>query len=709
MQGGPRSLGGKQPRGVHVLRWLRDEGALSASQFEGALHHAMRTQRRVEEAVLEIGALSEADLLKLLAERYETRFVTTERLAKSKIARRALELVPQKLAERLQIFPIVFEPNGQALSIVCAAPGEDDAERQVASVSGVRNVKSYVARPAAIAAAIERFYGGNPKAFDALLNQDIEVPEYNAMDFASDVLGPAAPPAKAKRAPAEPQTGEFADPFNAIMGPAEDPPRARSQPPSPPVAPPPRTPPGGTIRGDGLLLADGIIPADDIVLTSSPSSPTPRARKGGVQSHDYLETLNVFVSLLEQERGQLRGHSGQVARLCRLVADRAGLDEAQRDALVAAAYLHDVGKYTGNYHLTALNVARYEGHRAQAQKTRLTPVKLFASAGLLEETTKILAHMYERFDGSGFPDRLAGKEIPYGARVLAIVETYADLTANERNPYRRQLSQGQALTVVRELAGQIFDPALADLLVLLAADEKADDAARARALLVDPDAEETTVLELRLIEHGFVVEVARTYEAAIAALDRAPPQVVITEIDLGPGRDGFALLERVRGLAASDRPAMIVFTQRSDRDSVSKGFDLGAADYLVKPASAELVATKAGQAVDRAMGHTGGGVSGSIKEMSLPDVVQILANGRRSGRLQLSGGGRRGEIHFKDGLIYDAKFGTSLGEEAFYEMLKLTDGTFQLDPGFKTGERVIHASAEGLLLEGMRRLDEGLL
>ena len=42
-------------------------------------------------------------------------------------------------------------------------------------------------------------------------------------------------------------------------------------------------------------------------------------------------------------------------------------------------------------------------------------------------------------------------------------------------------------------------------------------------------------------------------------------------------------------------------------------------------------------------------------------------------------------------------------------MLKLSDGTFQLDPSFKTGERMIHTSAEGLLLEGMRRLDEGLV
>ncbi len=656
----------------------------------------MRTRRRVEEAVLEMGALTEAELLKLLAERYETRFVSTERLSKSKISRSVLRMVPRKLAERLQIFPILFEQQGQTLSIVTAAPGEDDAERQVTVVTGVRSVKAYVARPAAIAAAIDRFYGGNGKAFDELMKQEIEIPGFDAMGFPLESPRAARDARSHERQDASDFADPFADPFAGLMGPATDEPNVSA--PAAPAAPRPITrrppPPQPMAPLNGLIPLDGFGEEQ-----ASPAAPP---------GEDFLETLNVLVSLLERDREQLRGHSGKVARLCRLVADRAGMPEADRDALLAAAYLHDVGKVTGSYHLTPLNVARYEGHRSQAQKSRLTPAKLFQSAALKEETVRSLAHMYERYDGQGFPDRLAGKEIPYGARVLAIVETYIDLTTNERNPYRRELSQGQALTVVRELAGQLFDPALADLLVLLAADDTADRSASARALLVDPDAEETTVLELRLIEHGFVVEVARDFAAAILTIADAPPQIVITEIDLGSGKDGFELLKHVGGMDSQDRPGVIVFTSRSDRDSVSRGFDLGAADYLVKPASAELVATKAGQALDRAMGHSTSGVSGSLKEMSLPDVVQILSNGRRGGRLQLSGGGKRGEIHFKDGQIYDASFGNAKAEEAVYKMLQLTDGTFQLDPSFEAGERVIHSSAEGLLLEGMRRLDEGI-
>lgn len=673
-------MGANDPRGKHVLSWLRERGALSATQYEGALHHAIRTGERAEEAVIETGAINEAELLRLLAARYKTRFVTTERLKSSHISRRILDRIPRKLAEHLLVFPIVFDKGTQTLSIVVAAPGEDDVEKQIQVVTGVRLVRAYVARPAAIRAAIEKFYDGNARAFEQLSPHD--VPAFNALDmFDAPVGGPSSPTTDVG--------ADFADPFTHIVGPAAPEPGTGELP------FPAYESPGGLRPLLATSLADGRIPADPYETS-------------GISMDEHLETLNVFVSLLEQERGPLRGHSGQVARLCRMLAERAGLESAARDALTAAAYLHDVGKMTGGFHLTPLNVARAEGHRSQAMKSRMMPVKLFESAGLPDQTKKILGHMYERFDGQGFPDRLAGKDIPYGSRVLAIVETYTDLTTNELNPYQRALSQGQALSVLRDLSGQLFDPALAELLVLLAAAEQGDEAGRPRTLLVDPDAEETTVLELRLIEHGFHVDIARSFASAKEKLAADPPQVIVTEVDLGGGPDGFALLAYVSEIDSSVRPTVIVFTARSDRESVSRGFELGAADYLVKPASAELVATKAGQALEGAMGKRAGGVSGSLVEMSLPDVVQILANGKRRGRLQLSSGGKRGEIHFKDGQIYDASFANAKGEEAFYAMLKLTDGSFVLDPSFKPDKRVIYTSPEGLLLEGMRRLDEDI-
>ncbi len=652
---------------MHVLTWLRDQGHLTPAEEEGVVHHAQRTGQRIEEALIDSGVIAESDLLKLLAAQYQSRFVSTARLAKADIDRRTLELVPHKLAERLQVFPVVFDRQHQSLSVVVAAPGEDDAEKQIQVVSGIREVRAYVARPAAIRAAIAKHYEHDSRAFSLLAEREAYAP--------LDVYAPA------------PHTNEstFDDPFSGLMGPS--------------TAEVPRS---DVVRADVLRaqaarpLPMGTIPNDEPILES-----------GRIEPEAYLETLNVCVSLLEQDRGELRGHSSQVAHLCRRIAERVGLSAADRHALLVAAYLHDVGKGAQGYHLTPLNVARYEGHRLQANKSRETPARLFASAQLPDGARKALAHLYERVDGQGFPDRLTGKDIPYGARVLAIVETYCDLVGNPRNPYRKVLSVPQALSVLKELSGTLFDPTLADLLRHLAVGD-GEQSGRNRALIVDPDPEETTVLEMRLIEHGFAVTVVRDLAAARAALADLP-NVIVSEVDLERPGEGFELATGLGELAEDERPEVIFLTTRADRESVSKGFDLGAADYLVKPASAEVVATKAGQALAGATRRSAAGVSGSLKEMSLPDVVQILANGRRGGRLSIVAGGKRGEIHFAEGQIHDAQLGSLGGEEAFYALLKFTDGTFALDPSFVPTRRAIHTSPEGLLLEGMRRLDEGLV
>ena len=88
--------------------------------------------------------------------------------------------------------------------------------------------------------------------------------------------------------------------------------------------------------------------------------------------------------------------------------------------------------------------------------------------------------------------------------------------------------------------------------------------------------------------------------------------------------------------------------------------------------------------------------------------MQVLFHGRKTGKLNISGAGKRGEIHFLEGNIANALLGEITGTDAFYAMLKFEDGDFALDPSFKPPKRIIEESSEALLLEGMRRMDEGL-
>lgn len=113
----------------------------------------------------------------------------------------------------------------------------------------------------------------------------------------------------------------------------------------------------------------------------------------------------------------------------------------------------------------------------------------------------------------------------------------------------------------------------------------------------------------------------------------------------------------------------------------------------------------------RAQAGKGGaakGVSGSLREMGLPDIIQVLFHGRKTGKLNVRSGAKSGEIHFLEGAVANAIFGNVEGANAFYLLLRFQDGEFALDPSFVPPKRLLTESAEALLLEGMRRMDEGI-
>lgn len=341
-----------------------------------------------------------------------------------------------------------------------------------------------------------------------------------------------------------------------------------------------------------------------------------------------------------------------------------------------------------------------------AAKSFTTPLRLFEPVSLEANTTLALRHMYERFDGEGFPDKLTGKEIPLGARLLAIVDTYADLTQNGRNPYRRILTASEACDVLDRQKGAVFDPNLVDLLrqAVTGDDLRARLLAdRPGVLVVDPDAEESAVLELRLLEEGFDVRVARNVDEALAALNRGAHEVCICETEVA-GVSGFDLLVRVRSTRPRGR-GVVLLTRDSREESMARGFELGASDYVLKPAPAAVLVAKVRQLIAQRAARHPRGVSGSLAELGLTDVVQVLAQGRKSGQLHVRSGNDQGEVHFLEGQIVNALWPNMRGEEAFYGLLGLSSGDFSFDPTFKPGARVINGSVEALMLEGVRRLD----
>jgi response regulator RpfG family c-di-GMP phosphodiesterase len=634
-----------------LAEWLVTQGLISPEQRERVLSQQQVLGGRIEEAILETGALGEAELLKFLANTYKTRFVSSDKLAKAQIDRATLDRVPKKVAEQFTAFPVMYDAQTSTLSVVVADPDDTNVLRKIQIAARVKHVKAFVGRPLAVKAVISKNYGGDIHAF-ARLDKSAHQQFSNMMDVFERNL----------------------------------------------------------VSEESMAVALAEESPHERILTAEQMESGAAAGNQNLTDQSYQETLKVLVSLLESGRQDLRGHSANVARLVGQLAERIGVSPAQKAAFAIAGHLHDLGKM-GDQHLTALNVGVSSTQRTRAEQTYNAPGRMMEAVRLPQEALEAMEYMYERFAGDGVPGQRSGKEIPLGARLLAIADTYADLTRNPKNPFQKALGPEEACSVLKRYAPSLFDPNLVELFKHTVT----GDSLKARllanhqlALIVDLDAEETTVLELRLLEQGFEVRVARSVEAALEQLKRGGIEVVVSEIDLGP-KDGFGLLAEARQQSWGKQLPWVIVSKRSGREDADRAFELGADDYVNKPINSDLLVTKLKQIIERrGRAGSGRGVSGSLTEMALPDIVQVLWHSRKTGSLKIHAPEGSGEIHFVEGQIYNALFGRKRGTDAFFAMVSLQRGDFAVDPSFVATERVIDESPEGLLLEGMRRLDEGL-
>lgn len=632
-----------------VIDWLMARKLLTAEQRASVVQRQQSEGGRFEEAVLACTPLGEGPLLKCLAAGHRTRFVSTEKLAKARVDEGLLMLVPRSVAEREGVFPLLLDAARKTLTVATADPQHQAALERVRRAARVERVQALVARPRGVLAAIARHYAGDIQAF-ARLEGDAGQAHAQQIDVFEQSLQSAT---SVRPTPAE-----------------------------------------------AVSNADAVSEQERQDLA--------RESVSAELIEPQAQLAQVLVALHEAS-GALRGHSARVAALMVRVAERIGLEPAQVAALRLAGLLHELGAPPGG-HLTALGVGTKPDLRSQAASSCASPLRLLESVTLPATTTEALGARFERFDGGGLPAGTKERQIPLGARLLAIADSFVELTDNPQNPFRRRLDSKEAGELLARYVGSLFDPNLVELLRLTLGGEDLRSrllTERTLVLVVEPDPEEGTVLELRLIERGFDARVVRDATSALRELARGEVQAVVSELRLQPGQDGLALLEKARQEASGRALPWLLVASAEDQSTAPRAFELGADDFLTKPISSDLLVTKLAQVLARQGAQSSGrGASGSLEEMGLVEIVQVLWHGRKTGALRLSGPGGSGEIHFVDGHVYQATCGELRGAPAFYALVGLKRGQFSLDPSHRAEERHIDASPEALLLESMRLLDE---
>ncbi len=221
------------------------------------------------------------------------------------------------------------------------------------------------------------------------------------------------------------------------------------------------------------------------------------------------------------------------------------------------------------------------------------------------------------------------------------------------------------------------------------------------------------VLEVSLRKAGFSVTTAVSVHDALDKLELGAPDLIISETTF-PDGDGFDLRKRVRGQAEWNEIPFIFLTAEAAIENKIRGLELGVDDYLTKPIYIKEIVTRINillqkrQRVrfeERRDGRTR--FAGRVADMPVVDVIQTIEISRKSGVIQFVGErNRQAAIYFRDGRVIDAEAGALQGEDAVYRLLTWSEGDFEVV--FRTVRRreVIATSSQGLLMEGMRRLDE---
>jgi putative nucleotidyltransferase with HDIG domain len=172
---------------------------------------------------------------------------------------------------------------------------------------------------------------------------------------------------------------------------------------------------------------------------------------------NFRRTIAALSGLIELRDRNVKNHSGNVAQLAEKVAATMGFSEEETEKIAVAALLHDIGKIGMQDYLLSKNIS--ELSEEEFNEYSLHPVRGQAAIDSIDDMQEIgilIRHHHENFDGSGFPDRIKGNDIPVGSRIIAI----ADFIDRNLEKYMSDVALDMTLRDLSDKLGKLFDPRL---------------------------------------------------------------------------------------------------------------------------------------------------------------------------------------------------------------------------------------------------------
>ncbi len=217
---------------------------------------------------------------------------------------------------------------------------------------------------------------------------------------------------------------------------------------------------GGFFLGD---RREGLLGRDDLdlvpLLARYPSLIPEYLSLHRRNTRSWLEAVQDLLWVLEARDRYSGRHSARVTAIAVHFGRHLGLPAAELESLKTAGYLHDLGKVGVRDAILRKTGALTPRERASVEPHPLRGEKILKPWGLKPHEREIILHHHERWDGRGYPHGLAGEELSFPCRLLALADSFESLTSDR--PYRQRASLPQALAIIQAHAGTQFDPDLA--------------------------------------------------------------------------------------------------------------------------------------------------------------------------------------------------------------------------------------------------------
>lgn len=271
----------------------------------------------------------------------------------------------------------------------------------------------------------------------------------------------------------------------------------------------------------------------------------------------YLSTIETLAMAIDAKDQVTHGHIRRVQLFALGLARELGVhEESQIKALEAAALLHDTGKLVVPEHILNKPGKLSTGEFEKMKRHASAGAEILSSIEFPYPVVPIVRHHHENWDGTGYPDGLRGTDIPIGARILAVVDCFDALTSDR--PYRRKLEDSEAMQILLQRRGVMYDPLVVDTFVAV------KDKLAASLLAADSQLEAVVQRSRRKTETqdlGSDIAVAASQNVAIQKV----AQVILQSVtDATQARLGILFLRDTRldelhSVAARDRDGSLSY------------------------------------------------------------------------------------------------------------------------------------------------------